>query len=208
MGACVVNLWGFHVHAAAGLSAQSACLDPPRPLVVASPWHGHLFRTFRVVDSGRRNIESVLAAGIQTPQPESGGHAADQDGWRLDGQSPTTWSMQWMDGERDRQKPLPVPCGISSLPGQGLLAAPASPSAKIHTYEGALRSFPCHSTSLLRMQCIVHRMQESPLLCIVPLTTRSWKSRILHVRAQVAGWYLPLSLIQPVKLERESWAGF
>ncbi|KAL7802405.1 hypothetical protein V8C44DRAFT_283173 [Trichoderma aethiopicum] len=45
-------------------------------------------------------------------------------------------------------------------------------------------------------------MQESPLPCIVPLTARSWKSRILHVRAQVARWYLPLSLIQPGKLER------
>ncbi|KAL6854030.1 hypothetical protein J3F83DRAFT_503516 [Trichoderma novae-zelandiae] len=43
---------------------------------------------------------------------------------RLDG---WTESDDLVDGER---KSLPVPCGISSLPGQGLLAALASPGAE------------------------------------------------------------------------------
>lgn len=145
----------------------------------------------------------VLAAGIRTPQPESSGHCG-RPGW-LDGwtdsqtarQRPTTWAMQW------REKSLPFACGISSLPpsclpGQGLLAALASPSA-----EKIRGSSPLLPLSFCRMAPspvnvhvgTVHRMQEYPLLRIVALH-RAFLEVQDTPRPGAGGRYLPLALPQ------------
>lgn len=148
--------------------------------------HGTGTCFFGVVDSGRCN--SVCVPGC-CRDPDAAARirrACGRPGW-LDG---------WMDRVRrlgrcdamEREtagNPCPSP-GISSLPGQGLLAAPASPSAEKIRGCSPLLPLVILSHGTQSCECRVHRMQEYPLLCIVFSAARSRRSRILHVRAQVA----------------------
>ncbi|TFB00674.1 hypothetical protein CCMA1212_007116 [Trichoderma ghanense] len=81
----------------------------------------------------------LVAAGIQTPQPESGGHAADRDGWTVGwtGSDDLVDAMQW----RERQPEIPA----RPLESRACLARgswPLLPLLARRRYEGALRSFP------------------------------------------------------------------